>query len=209
MDLRLSVKFKGREYRSPKRGIEAYRAYVEDGFNQTVKQIKPDMIEHLTNVVNVLIERHSGAWPGGTTPNSLSRRTGRSIAALRKGIKVTGNRLDTIRATLDIPLPLAYHEYGYSKRSNGKLLTIPLPAALTPNGVPLKTNPRQWPNTFVATSKAGNLIIFQRRGRRIIPLYLLKDTIKVPARLGARQEMQNAIPHFAERMADEIGRAFK
>jgi hypothetical protein len=209
MDLSLTVKFRGRDYRSPKRGLEAYRAYVEDGYNQTVKQVKPDMVAHLTEVVELLIAKHSGGYPGGTTATTLSRRSGRSMDALRKGIKVTGNRLDTMRATLNIPFPLAYHEYGYTKKAGGRLLTIPLPGALSPNGVPLKPNARAWKNTFVATSRAGNLIIFQRRGNRIIPLYVLKDTVTVKPRLGAGAMLQRAIPRFSERMADEIARAFK
>lgn len=208
MKLSLSVKFRGREYRSPRRGIEAYRAYVKEGFDKGVKEMKPDMRAYLEEVVNALVEKHSKSYPGGTTSDSLSKRSGRGIEAIRQGVKITGGRLDTLRARLKIPTPIAYHEYEHTKRAGGKLMTIPLPAALNPNGTPIKPSARAWENTFITTSRRGNLIIFQRRGRRIIPLYVLKDSVTVPARLGAGKMMQTKLPHFQERIADSIADAF-
>ena len=55
------------------------------------------------------------------------------------------------------------------------------PAALDSTGQPLQSSPRDWPNTFVAQSKAGNLLIFQRRGTSIVPLYVLKTSVYHPA----------------------------
>ncbi|QIG76982.1 putative morphogenesis protein [Rhizobium phage RHph_Y1_11] len=209
MQLSLSLKLQGREYKSPSRGIAAYKSFIERKFEDGVKQVKPEMRAYLEEVVNALIERHSKPYPGGTTSTTLSKRSGKGIEAIRKGVRVTGGQLDTLRARLQIPTPLAYHEYGYSKDGNGKMLTIPLPAALNANGTPKKPNARAWRDTFVTTSKAGNLIIFQRKGRQIVPLYVLKETVKVPARLGARQAFQGAIPHFQERIADEFARQFQ
>ena len=209
MRLSLSLKFRGREYKSPKRGFEAYRGFVDRAVDAGIKEIKPDMRAYIEEVVNALIERHSKPWPGGTTATTLSKRSGHSIESLREGYRVTGNRLDTLRVNLRIPTPLAYHEYGYEKQSSGKLLTIPLPAALNSNGTPKRPNARSWDNTFIATSRKGNLIIFQRKGRRIIPLYVLRDSVTVPARLGARKEFQDKIPYFQERLADNFVDALK
>ncbi len=53
--------------------------------------------------------------------------------------------------------------------------------ALNANGTPIKLSAREWTNTFVAKSKAGNLIIFQKRGRQIAPLYVLEEQGDYPA----------------------------
>jgi hypothetical protein len=72
-----------------------------------------------------------------------------------------------------------------------KWLTIPLQAALTPAGVP-RGRARDFQNTFFAYSKAGNLILFQRQGKSIVPLFVLKKSVKVPA------------SHYMSRTADEV-----
>ena len=36
-------------------------------------------------------------------------------------------------------------------------------------------------DTFIARSKAGNLIIFLNRNKKIVPLYVLKKSVKIPA----------------------------
>jgi hypothetical protein len=80
-------------------------------------------------------------------------------------------------------------------------LTIPLPAALDARGVPRKRSARDWDNTFVQKSRRGNLLIFQRRGREIVPLYALKPEVRVRARLGVRDELEAGVAGFVERAA--------
>lgn len=71
---------------------------------------------------------------------------------------------------------------GVIKPRKAKYLAIPLPAALTAAGV-LKKRPRDYRDTFVRTSKSGNLIIFQKVGARgkITALFVLKKSVTVPA----------------------------
>lgn len=77
-----------------------------------------------------------------------------------------------------------------------KFLTIPLKAAMTGAGVSKgpATSKSLWGDTFVAKSKAGNLIIFGKerytKGKRtgemrgkIVPLFLLKTQVSIPARV--------------------------
>ena len=64
-----------------------------------------------------------------------------------------------------------------------KKLAIPLPAALTAAGV-ARGSPRSFPDTFIQKSKAGNLLIFQKKGDGIVPLFALKDRVTIPPRLG-------------------------
>lgn len=78
---------------------------------------------------------------------------------------------------------------------NAKYLAIPLAAARTPAGVP-RGAPRSgmWGETFFATSRKGNLILFGRRvvqkGARagqtrgaVVPLFVMKKQVKVRARV--------------------------
>jgi hypothetical protein len=100
---------------------------------------------------------------------------------------------------------MAMHEKGgviRAKTSN--YLTIPLPAALNGNGTPRQLSARQWQGTFVARSRAGNLIIFQKRGRDIVPLYVLKKSIRIRARLGLKKTLQRLRPLFRRGMMQRI-----
>jgi len=78
---------------------------------------------------------------------------------------------------------------------NKKFLTIPLPAAKTGAGVTKgSAMSGAFGETFIAKSKKGNLIIFGKlayiKGKKkgetrgnIVPLFLLKRTVSVPARI--------------------------
>jgi hypothetical protein len=80
----------------------------------------------------------------------------------------------------------------------GKYLTIPLPAALTPAGV-LRKPARQWPDTFVMKSNNGNLLIMQKKGKRVtrlVALFVLKKQVTIPA--------SRYMSDVAERMQDKV-----
>jgi hypothetical protein len=76
-------------------------------------------------------------------------------------------------------------------------------------GVPLRKRARDWQNTFVARSRKGNLIIFQKRGRKNIrPLYLLKPEVTIRPRLGMEKNIHGQmLPYFNRRAMDAIERA--
>jgi len=65
---------------------------------------------------------------------------------------------------------------GIIRAKSGKFLAIPLPAALTPAGVPKKTSPLDYVNTFIAKG-----VIFQKKGKKFTPLYALKKSVRIPA----------------------------
>mgnify|MGYP001561734624 CR=1 FL=1 len=72
---------------------------------------------------------------------------------------------------------------GIVKPKNSKYLAVPLPAALTPAGV-LRRKPRDWPDTFVMKSGNGNLLIVQKKGKRVtrlVALFILKKQVTIPA----------------------------
>jgi hypothetical protein len=114
----------------------------------------------------------------------------------------------TVTGTIGSDLPYArIQEFGGTiTPKKAKFLAIPLPAALNANGTPIKSSPRDWPNTFCAKSKAGNLLIFQRRGTQIVPLYVLKSSVYIPPRLGLKKTLDAGIPYFVERAMDQMVR---
>ena len=81
-----------------------------------------------------------------------------------------------------------------------------LPAALNSHGTPRTKGPRDWQNTFVAKSKAGNLIIFQKRGSQIMPLYVLKTSVTIKPRLGMKKTLDAGLPYFVDRAMDAMVR---
>lgn len=92
---------------------------------------------------------------------------------------------------------------GTIRPKTAQWLTIPLPAAMTASGV-ARGRARDFDNTFIKKSKAGNLIIFQSKGKSIVPLFILKKSVEIPAshylsitrdqtRDAANQELINGI----------------
>jgi phage gpG-like protein len=69
----------------------------------------------------------------------------------------------------------AAHQFGATIRArNAQYLTLPFPG--------VRRSARDYENTFVRKSRAGNLIIFQKTGEGIKPLFLLKKKVKLPSR---------------------------
>ncbi len=198
--IHLSFGYKGRYYDNISEGIDAFVADLKRTWEAQPQQVAPVLREYLSQVASVLVARNSGS---ATTPTSLAKRSGASVASIMKSVKVKGTTWNNLEGSIGGKETLVIHEYGGTIRAKGKMLTIPLPAALGPRGIPPPFT-RQWKNTFVARSRKGNLIIFQRRGAGIVPLYVLKDEVKIPARLGMRAELRKQIPYFLSRAVDHV-----
>lgn len=149
---------------------------------------------------------------GGPTSDSLGVRSGRlrgSVKAItpnmvRGGIE-SGVKFGTLYASVHVG-PAGSKKTIRPKTA--QYLTIPLDAAKTGVGVG-KGSARYgpWGETFVAKSKKGNLIIFGRqkmygsvkvkgekvkglrilRMGKIVPLFLLKKQVQIPARIHPEQ----------------------
>ena len=122
----------------------------------------------------------------GGRPN-LQRRTGELSRSFN--MEITGSALNDLTLRVFSRSPYAkIQEYGGTIRpKNAQWLAIPLDAAKTGAGV-ARGGPRDYQNTFFATSKKGNLILFQKdAGGGIIPLFVMKKEVTIPPRLGMRQ----------------------
>lgn len=123
------------------------------------------------------------------TGSILKRRSGHLAQSIESSIYqdsggvITARIGSGVRSGFRMPYTEIHETGGTITPKRVKYLTVPLAAALTSSGVPRKASVREWPNTFVGRSKGGALIIFQKAGKgRMIPLYVLKRSINVPAR---------------------------
>jgi hypothetical protein len=179
---------------------------VQGGMERSVKVL----VETLDKIYAEVAKQHGNPWPTGTGPRSLSSRSGGGLQSIKDSIKVTAGppfqiiegRISTAKMTV--------HETGaVITPRRAKYLTIPLGEALDSRGVPIKRSAREWDNTFVQRSRRGNLIIFRKLSRdRIVPLYLLKDRVRLPARLGMGETVDRNIPYFAEKVIAAFEREF-
>jgi hypothetical protein len=127
-------------------------------------------------------------------PPGLQRRTGDLIRSFVPGVSPPGTGISDLESWLATRSKYAgIHEEGkVGLRSDrpGGYLTIPITPeyggqALTAGGV-LKgkyTDLRSVPGMFVKKSKKGNLILFEKVGKGIVPQFVLKKSVDIPPRL--------------------------
>ena len=203
----LSFEFKNKRYKDAEAGLQALANQTSRSLALAGPLLSREMKTFLEGVAEAMARRHGGAWPGGTSDRTLSRRSGDLIQSIKDSVRVTGNTLANVQGGIGGAFYLRTHEYGATIRpKKAKYLAIPLPEALNANGTPKLASPRQWKNTFVKQSKAGNLLIFQKRGRQIVPLYVLKKEVKIRPRLGLGETLQAGLPYFVDRAMDRLAR---
>lgn len=188
-------------------GLETAAGEILRTWTGAARPVAGAMRDYLDHVARILVDRNSTPYPGGTTTTSLSTRTGAGVRSIIRSVQVKGTTWETLSGTIGGSRRLSIHETGGTIRAKRGMLTIPLPAALNSRGV-APPFARQWQNTFVARSKKGNLLIFQRRGVEIVPLYVLKPSVYIPARLGMEKELNEQFPYFQAKAADMVVRDF-
>ena len=203
----LAFAFKGRRYRAAEAGLRALADRTGRSLAEAGPLLPRELKTFLAGVAEAMARRHGGAWPGGTGDRTLSRRSGDLIQSVKDSVRVTSTTLANVQGGIGGAFYLRTHEYGATIRpKKAKYLAIPLPEALNANGTPKLASPRQWKNTFVKQSKAGNLLIFQKRGRQIVPLFVLKKEVKIRPRLGLGETLQAGLPYFIDRAMDRLAR---
>lgn len=203
----LNFEFRNKRYRDAERGLREVAKQLSKDWDGSTKVLSQELRDFLDTVAEAMARRHGRPWPGGTTENTLSKRSGKMVQSIIDSVKVTGSTMDSLQGYISVGFPGQVHEFGATIRpKKAKYLTVPLPAALNNKGIPIKKSARDWANTFVARSRAGNLIIFQRRLTQIVPLYVLKSSVTIPPRLGFRKTLEIGLPHFVERAMDAMVR---
>jgi hypothetical protein len=203
--MELAFDWRSKRFLDASAGLAAFAQHLGKKFDDVPQIISRELRLYLEGVVEALEQRHGQSYPGGTGAKSLSRRSGFMLESIRKSVKVDGSKLSTIVGTITVPGTRKIHEHGGVLRAKkAKYLTIPLPAALNANGTPKKPSARAWSNTFVLRSKAGNLLIVQKQGTQIIPLYVLKPEVYIPPRLGLLETARAGTTLLADRLTDAI-----
>lgn len=204
--------FRSQRFNDASAGLRAFAAALEKDWDGSAKVLSAELRVYLEQAVEALQKRHGNPWPGGTTENSLSKRSGDLLSAIAGSVRVGGDTFNSVEGSIGAPgVPYGrIHEVGGVIRAkNGKYLTIPLPAALDSRGVALKKSARDWDSTFVARSKAGNLLIFQKRGASIAPLYVLKEEVTIRPRLNMGATLRVGLPYFVDRVVDKIANSVR
>jgi hypothetical protein len=204
-ELNVSFEWRSQRFYDASLGLKAFAEHQEKAFKDVPQIISRELRSYLELVMEALEQRHGKPYPGGTGPKSLSRRSGHMLEYMKESIRVEGNSIATITGYLSVPGDRKIHENGgVLKPKKAKYLTIPLPAALNSNGTPKKPSARSWENTFVIRSKAGNLLIVQKRGAQIIPLYVLKTEVYIPPRLGLLETARVSKTILADKLTNAI-----
>ncbi|WP_420011455.1 hypothetical protein [Tateyamaria sp.] len=201
--LTIETHFRGERYERASVGLRALADAVGTDFDQLGLVVSREMRLFLKTERDKLAKHHSGS---ATTSNRLAKRTGELVRALQKGGRVTETpTLADVKGEVFLPSKYRIHEFGGSIRpQKGGYVFVPLPAALKSDGTPKHMNPRQWHGTFIAESKKGNLLLFQRQGPKLIPLYALKPRVSVKRRLGLGAGIRRGVPAFADRAFEAL-----
>lgn len=201
----LEFHFRNKRFTDAEKGLIALGRELEDAPKRMHPELRRELHEFLHLIADKLVAQHSTSYPGGTSGSSLSKRSGGAIKSIKESVKVGGADLASTHGIIGGIGYLRIHETGgVVTPKKSKYLAIPLSAALKSNGTPIKPGPRFWLNTFVATSKAGNLIIFQRRGKNIVPLYVLKKSVTIKARLGMEKTLHGKLDYFVDKAVEAL-----
>jgi hypothetical protein len=206
-DLTIEFEFRNRRFRDASRGLDFLSNELEKNPKKLTPILRTNLLEYLQAIANALAKKHGTPWPGGTTPTTLSKRSGKGVASIKSSVRVSGNSLASIRGLIGGAAHLRIQETGGTiTPKKSKYLTIPLPAALNANGTPKKKSARQWANTFVIKSKKGNLLIVRKVGTSIEPLYVLKKSVYIPPRLGMERALVGGLDYFIDETIDKMAR---
>lgn len=208
-EVELEFRFQNRRFTDAAKGLEAVAKQFDRNVDLIPRELKKALREYLDQVRLGLIKIHSKRFSNpanvpATGERNLLRRQG-GIGGIKVFIGRGRKDVNSVTGGLVIPFPISVHEKGATIRAKRvQFLTIPLPAALDSRGVPLRASAREWDNTFVQRSKRGNLLIFQKRGASLVPLFLLKREVTLPPRLKAEQALEAGSDFFVDEAVERI-----
>jgi len=139
---------------------------------------------------------------GGKATNRLNVRSGRLRSSITKKVISKGTRHRGIIGS-NVVYARIHEEGGVIKPVSAKYLTIPLQAAKTRAGV-VRGRARDFQDTFFRHSKSKNLILFQKKGDEIIPLFLLVKRVEIPARPYLKPALEKVIPVVTQKIAERF-----
>jgi phage gpG-like protein len=170
-------------------------------FKKLGDSFEPVMVE----MVNELVEAHRGSMTRRASNRALKRRTGALARSARTELATTAR--PEARSMIGRGAPYAkIHETGGTITPRRRqFLTVPLRNALTAAGVTRQAAKLERGSsgfrtrgtvpgaasrdTFIFSAVGGRrLIAVERKGGGVLPLYILRKRVTIPARLGFRDE---------------------
>lgn len=200
-DLVVELDYRTVRYNAAYKGLQALEKNLKYSLKGGHKEMADELRLYLSDVADDLARYHGRSFTGETHATRLSKRSGRAMRSIKTSVRVSGATLDSLQGKIGGIGYLRAHEFGATVRAkNAQYLTIPLPAALHANGTPIHSSARQWANSFVIRSKAGNLLIVKKQpGGKLLPLYVLKREVTIPPRLRMRETLQRRVPTLVDR----------
>lgn len=176
------------------------------GLNETIQTLKaaPSRIpQTIASIVRRRLEEavqygRTRYLTGGTTSDRLAARTGRLRSSFAYTLSQQGTTTYGRLGYLNNPPSWAsVHEGAPDGRTSttirprrAQYLAIPLTDEARQVG-----SPRQYPEAlFARRSRRGNLLLFQRQGNTITPIYLLASEVVIPARPAVRPTVERYTP---------------
>lgn len=200
--------YKGKWYQTLNQAFNKMLGEIEYDFTKIPDQVHAELVAYIRRSVDNTTSRFTPYSGGKRTTNNLQVRSGRAKSELKSRQtvqRVGANKYNFhLLGSVKGPGYLNLQEDGGTITAKSGYLTIPLPDALDSKGLPLKRSPRDWKNTFTKRSKKGNIVIFGRKGRKIVPLYVLTKSVHVPARLGLAKRFSASAPYFERKVLDKI-----
>lgn len=208
MFMTVTASYEGRAYNSSTALSAAASNALMHDLNAGMTAVANELKMALDKLYTDLAKKHGVPWPMGTSATTLASRSGKGLQSIKDSIKVSLDGEGGVTGSISTG-KMTVHETGATiTPTRAQYLTVPLTPALNSRGLPLRASAREWDNTFIATSKRGNLIIFQKGpGRSITPLYLLKKSVTIRPRLGMSQMFEDMVPYFERKAIDALERS--
>ena len=84
--------FRTQRFADAEKGIKAFSDALGKDFNDTApKTLSAELRSFLDTVAEALADRHGSPWPGGTTPQTLSTRSGDAVQSIIDSVRVEGS----------------------------------------------------------------------------------------------------------------------
>lgn len=169
---------KYRKRRKLQRLDKAFRFQLMRWGGKTIKQIKKNLRGPILKV------RTAQLWRS----IAMKGKTVGSINSVTVGSGVAGRKAP--------PYARIHEKGGTIKPKTAKALTIPLPG--------IKGVAANYPDAFIIKSKAGNTLLVESKGKKgLRPLFVLKKSVKIPARHWLSQSKNEMKPELIKLMKPE------
>ena len=169
----------------PPQARQAFRPLVEGNLTEIEKRLIPQMRAAFQDHMKRVVDDCMAITPIKDNKGAIRRQ-------LIHGIKVYGTKLDTLRTEVFAPEYVHAHEYGATIRPKAaRVLALPMPAALRPDGSPKFSGPRAWKRykTFSYQSKRTRrgYLAYKNAAGKLVLLYVYVDIVRLMPRLGLRK----------------------